>query len=44
MHTLHPELTRAMGAMLDKLDVFLRSGGYSGEPVRMYLAGGMAIP
>lgn len=43
MHTLHPELTRAMSAMLDKLDGFLRSGGYSGEPVRMYLAGGMAL-
>ena len=43
MHTLHPELTRAMSAMRDKLDGFLRSGGYSGEPVRMYLAGGMAM-
>ncbi len=43
MHSLHPELTRAMGAMLDKLDALLRGGGYAGEPVRMFLAGGMAM-
>jgi hypothetical protein len=43
MHTLHPELTRAMSAMLEKLDGFLRAGGYGGEPVRMFLAGGMAM-
>jgi hypothetical protein len=43
MHPLHPELTAAMSAMLDKLDAWLRSGGYSGEPVKMFLAGGMAL-
>jgi len=43
MHTLHPELTNAMSAMLNKLDSSLRSGGYTGAPVSMYLAGGMAV-
>ncbi|MEI7820003.1 MAG: DUF6036 family nucleotidyltransferase [Verrucomicrobiota bacterium] len=43
MHSLHPELTRAMAAMLGKLDALLRDGGYAGEPVRMFLAGGMAL-
>ncbi len=43
MHQLHPELTRAMAAMLDKLDAHLRTGGYAGDPVRMFLAGGMAL-
>jgi hypothetical protein len=32
-----------MGQMLDKLDAHLRSGGYEGEPIRMFLAGGMAL-
>jgi len=39
----HPELTWAMGQMLDKLDSHLRAGGYEGRPVQMYLAGGMAL-
>lgn len=43
MHPLHPELTAAMSTMLEKLDAWLRAGGYAGEPVRMYLAGGMAL-
>ena len=43
MHTPHPELTRAMSAMLEKLDGFLRAGGCEGEPVKMFLAGGMAM-
>lgn len=43
MHSLHPELTRAMRTMLDKLDVLVRGGGFEGEPVRMFLAGGMAL-
>jgi hypothetical protein len=42
MHKLRPDLTVALSAMLDKIDGFIRSGGYSGEPVRMFLAGGMA--
>ena len=32
-----------MGAMLGKLDALLRGGGYAGEPVKMFLAGGMAL-
>ena len=32
-----------MRTMLDKLDALLRGGGYEGEPVRMFLAGGMAL-
>jgi len=43
MHPLHPELTAALSAMLDKLDAWLRSGDYAGEPVKMFLAGGMAL-
>ena len=43
MHSLHPELTRAMAVMLDKLDASLRAGGYGGPPVATYLAGGMAV-
>lgn len=43
MHESHASLTQAMSTMLDKLDSFLRSGNYSGEPIRMFLAGGMAM-
>ena len=43
MHSLHLELTHALGAMLDKIDAFLKHGGYLGPPIRMYLAGGMAV-
>jgi hypothetical protein len=43
MHSLHPELTLAMGTMMDRIDVILCESGYSGEPVRMFLAGGMAV-
>lgn len=42
MHKLRPDLTSALSAMLDKIDEFIRSGGYSGDPIRMFLAGGMA--
>lgn len=42
-HSLHPELTQALSEMLDRLDAILRRSGYSGEPVQMYLAGGMAV-
>lgn len=43
MHKLHPELTEAMKLMLDRIDAFLRESGYAGEPVKMFLAGGMAV-
>lgn len=43
MHELHPELTRAMGSLMDKLDAVLRASDYAGEPLQMYLAGGMAV-
>lgn len=39
----YPELTRALQEMLDRMDASLRSGGYTGEPVDMFLAGGMAV-
>ena len=29
--------------MLDKIDATLRDNEYQGEPIRMYLAGGMAV-
>jgi hypothetical protein len=43
MHEFHPELTLAMGALMDKLDAVLRASDYAGEPLQMYLAGGMAV-
>lgn len=38
-----PELEQAMAVILDMMDRELREGGYSGEQVRMYLAGGIAV-
>jgi len=38
-----PELTTALREMLKRLDASLRSSGHHGEPVRMYLAGGLAV-
>lgn len=29
--------------MLDRIDAWLRDGDYTGQPMRMYLAGGMAV-
>lgn len=43
MHQLHPELTKAMSELLAKMDLSLQESGYSGEAVKMYLAGGMAV-
>lgn len=39
----HPELTAALSVMLDKLDSWLKAGGYQGPQIEMYLAGGMAV-
>jgi len=39
----HPELAAALSTMLDRIDAWLREGGYAGNPVRMFLAGGMAV-
>lgn len=39
----HPELASALSEMLDRIDAWLRTGGYAGSPVRMFLAGGMAV-
>jgi hypothetical protein len=38
-----PELAAALREMLDRMDRSLRAGGYSGAPVLMYLAGGLAV-
>lgn len=43
MHSAHPELTAALGLMLDKLDTSIRESGYTGEPVKMYAADGIAV-
>ncbi len=43
MHDLHPELTTALSEMLDRIDQILRACDYQGEPLMMYLAGGMAV-
>lgn len=37
-----PELATALREMLDRMDASLRTSGYTGEPVRMYVAGGIA--
>lgn len=39
----YPELQNALVDIIDAIDSSLRSGGYQGEPVRMYLAGGLAV-
>jgi hypothetical protein len=38
-----PELTAALGKMLDRMDASLRDAGYSGPPVEMFVAGGIAV-
>jgi hypothetical protein len=38
-----PELQAALGVFLDKLDSEIRGSGYAGEPIRMFLAGGLAV-
>lgn len=38
-----PELTVALRTMLDRMDASLQEGGYTGEPIKMYLAGGLAV-
>lgn len=43
MHELHPDLTRAMSHMMDKLNEVLQKALYQDEPIKMYLAGGMAV-
>lgn len=43
MNHASPELSSAVSAVLDKIDTFLRDGGYAGTPLRMYLAGGIAV-
>lgn len=39
----HPELTQALSTMLDRIDAWLRDGGYVGDAIDMFLAGGMAL-
>lgn len=43
MHSRHSELTGALAEMMDKLHDYLLKGGYNGDPIRMFLAGGMAV-
>jgi hypothetical protein len=39
----YPELQSALSEFLDRLDAQLRLGAYAGEPIAMYLAGGLAV-
>lgn len=39
----YPELAAAIAEMVRRIDRLLRMNGYSGEPIKMFLAGGMAI-
>lgn len=43
MNLATPELAAALSTMLDKIDATLRESGYQGEPIAMYLAGGLAV-
>jgi hypothetical protein len=36
-------LAEALREVVDKIDASVRSGGYHGEPIKMYLAGGLAV-
>jgi len=36
-------LAEALRVVVDKIDAVVRAGGYTGEPIRMYLAGGLAM-
>lgn len=43
MNHATPELASALSTMLDRIDATLRENGYEGEPIIMYLAGGLAV-
>ncbi|MBS0343042.1 MAG: hypothetical protein JSS56_21220 [Proteobacteria bacterium] len=43
MNHATPELAAALSTMLDKIDATLRENAYRGEPILMYLAGGLAV-
>lgn len=43
MDRAYPELKGALSTLLDRIDTHLREGGYEGAPIRMVLAGGMAV-
>lgn len=38
-----PELEAALFEMIDKIERIVVEGGYQGDPIEMYLAGGMAV-
>lgn len=38
-----PNLSEALKIVVDKIDEAVRAGGYSGPPINMYLAGGLAM-
>lgn len=39
----YPELHSALSVFMDRLDAELRTSGYAGVPVSMFLAGGLAV-
>jgi len=43
MNHATPELAAALSTMLDRIDATLRENAYQGEPIIMYLAGGLAV-
>ena len=43
MNRAFPGMVGALRQMLDAIDGNIRSSGYSGEPIDMYLAGGLAV-
>lgn len=43
MSKAFPELADALSKMLDKIDDVLKTNGYMGEPIKMFLAGGLAV-
>ena len=38
-----PDLQGALALFLDRVDAEIKTGGYDGEPIRMFLAGGLAV-
>lgn len=43
MKRAFPELEAALAKMLEKIDGVVLDSGYSGQPIQMYLAGGIAV-
>jgi hypothetical protein len=43
MRAAYPELERALAELVARIDDLIADSGYRGDPIAMYLAGGMAV-